>query len=90
MIISIAPMIAIHLDSGMVNAVIMQLEIENQSAKGTDPAKEMLNKGEWLTGLSKFKFCSPQIDLASSQHVFLRNYPIQAFYPSVPTPPPNC
>ncbi len=90
MVISVAPLIAIHLDSGVVNAVIMQLEIENHSTKGTDSAKETLNKGEWLTGLSKFKFCTPQVDVASSQHIFLRHHPIQAFYPSVPTPPPNC
>ncbi len=90
MVISVAPLIAVHLDSGLVHAVIMQLEIENHSTKSSDSAKETLNKGEWLTGLSKFKFSTPQVDIASSEHVFLRNYPIQAFYPSVPTPPPNC
>ena len=90
MVISVAPLIAIHMDSEVVNAVIMQLEIENHSTKGTDQAKDTLNKGEWLSGFSKFKFCIPQIDVASNQYSFLRNYPIQAFYPSVPTPPPNC
>ncbi|SKB53750.1 hypothetical protein [Daejeonella lutea] len=90
MAISVAPLIAIHMDSQVVNAVIMQLEIENHSSKGTDQAKDSLNKGEWLSGLSKFKFAIPQIDLASKQFILLRDYPIQAFYPSVPTPPPNC
>lgn len=90
MAISVAPLIAIHMDSQVVNAVIMQLEIENHSSKGADQAKDSLNKGEWLSGLSKFKFSTPQIDLVSKQYILLRDYPIQAFYPSVPTPPPNC
>jgi len=90
MVISVAPLVAVHMDSEVVNAVIMQLEIENHSSKGADQAKDSLNKGEWLTGFSKFKFCSPQIDVALNQYTLLRNYPIQAFYPSVPTPPPNC
>lgn len=90
MVISIAPLIASHFDSDVVNAVIMQLEIENHSSKGADQSKDSLNKGEWLSGLSKFKFNIPHIDIASNQYIFLRNYPIQAFFPSVPTPPPNC
>ena len=89
MVISVAPLIAIHMDSEIVNAVIMQLEIENHSAKASD-AKDSLNKGEWLNGLSKFRFCAPQRDIASNQYILLRNHTIQAFYPSVPTPPPNC
>ena len=90
MVISVAPMVTIHMDSEVVNAVIMQLEIENHSTKGSDQAKDSLNKGEWLSGLSKFKFCSPQVDIISKLNTLLRDYPIQAFYPSVPTPPPNC
>lgn len=90
MVISVAPMITAQLDSDVVNAVIMQLEIENHSTKGVDQAKDSLNKGEWLSGLSKFKFCNPQIDLVSKLYILLGDYPLQAFYPSVPTPPPNC
>ncbi len=90
MVISVAPMAAVHMDSEVVNAVIMQLEIENHSTKGADQAKDSLNKGEWLSGLSKFKFCNPQVDILSKQYISLRDYPLQAFYPSVPTPPPNC
>lgn len=90
MVISVAPMIAIRMDSEVVNAVIMQIEIENHSTKGADPAKDTLNKGEWLSGLSKFKFCNPQVDIASNLCILLKDYPTQAFFPSVPTPPPNC
>ncbi len=68
----------------------MQLEIESHSTKGSDQAKDSLNKGEWLTGLNKFNFNRPHIDIAIKQYIFSRNFAIQAFYPSVPTPPPNC
>lgn len=90
MVISVAPLVVIHIDSTVVKAVIMQLEIENHSTKGADQAKDNLNKGEWLSGLSKFNFNRPQVDIAMKRFNFSRNYPIQAFYPSVPTPPPNC
>ncbi|WP_411273955.1 hypothetical protein [Daejeonella sp.] len=90
MVISVAPMVASHMDSEVINAVIMQLEIENHSTKGVDQAKDSLNKGEWLSGSSKFKFCNPQVDICSNKYILLRDYPFQAFYPSVPTPPPNC
>jgi hypothetical protein len=90
MFISVAPLITVQLDSEVINAVIMQLEIENHSTKGADQSKDSLNKGEWLGSLSKFKFCNPQIDIVSKIHIFLKDYPLQAFYPSVLTPPPNC
>lgn len=90
MAISVAPMVAIHMDSEIVNAAIMQLEIENHSAKSTDQVKDSLNKGEWLNGLSKFKFHNPHVDISSNRYILLRDNPIRAFFPSVPTPPPNC
>lgn len=90
MVISVAPLVADHMDSKIVNAVIMQLEIENHSAKGADKAKDCIDKGEWLNGFSKYNFSRPQIAIASNAYAFLRHSPIQAFYPSVPTPPPNC
>jgi hypothetical protein len=90
MVISVAPLIAIHMDSEVVNAVIMQLEIESHSSKGTDQAKDSLNKGEWLSGFGKFNFSRPLIDIALNHYILAGDYPIQAFYPSVPTPPPNC
>ena len=55
MVISVAPMITVQFDSDVVNAVIMQLEIENHSTKGADQVKDSLHKGEWLCGLSRFK-----------------------------------
>ncbi len=90
MVISVAPLVADHMDSEVVNAVIMQLEIENHSAKGSEKAKDCIDKGDWLNGLNKYSFSRPQVVIALGSYVFLRHSPIQAFYPSVPTPPPNC
>ena len=39
MVISVAPMITVQFDSDVVNAVIMQLEIENHYTKGADQLK---------------------------------------------------
>jgi hypothetical protein len=89
MVISVAPLVADHINSEVVNSVIMQLEIENNSAKGADQSKDCFHK-EWLNGFSKFNFSRPQISISLNQYTFLGDSPIQAFYPSVPTPPPNC
>lgn len=89
MVISIAPLIAEQIDSEVVNAVIMQLEIESHSSKGADQAKETLTKGEWLSGFNKFTFSRPLINLELIRYAQFRDLPIRAFYPSVPTPPPN-
>lgn len=89
MIISIAPLIASHMDSKIVNAVIMQLEIENHSSKDADTAKDSLNKGEWLSGICKFNFCQPYKVITSQRYSTIQDYHIRSFYPSVPTPPPN-
>ena len=87
MVISVAPLIIAHLDSKTVNAVIMQLEIEHP--KGAD-AKETSVK-EFLA-FSSFAFSVPKpvltfltdgLNTEQDRH-------LQAFYPSVPTPPPNC
>ncbi len=89
MVISVAPLVASHVDSTIVNAVIMQLEIESHSSKGTDTAKDTLNKGEWLSGVYKFNFCQPHTAVAIQRYALKQNSHIRAFYPSVPTPPPN-
>lgn len=90
MVISIAPLIATHFDSKVVNAVIMQLEIETHSSTSTDHAKDSLTKGEWLSGIFKFNFEQPQTLIAIKRYLAMQDFHIEAFYPSVPTPPPNC
>lgn len=89
MLISITPLLADHIDSKTINAVIMQLELENHSTKSTDQIKESLNNGEWLSGLYKFNFCLPTKVISFQQYARMRSSQIQAFYPSVVTPPPN-
>ncbi|MDP3467859.1 MAG: hypothetical protein Q8S11_05960 [Daejeonella sp.] len=90
MVISIAPLIANQIDNRIVNAVIMQLEIETNASKGVDQAKESPNKGEWLNGIFKFNLSSPQNSLALKKYSTNSQFLIESFYPSVPTPPPNC
>jgi len=90
MIISIAPVIANHIDNRIVNAVIMQLEIETNASKGVDQAKESLNKGEWLSGIFKFNLSSPQTSVALKKYSAISQFFTESFFPSVPTPPPNC
>jgi len=90
MVISIAPLLADHMDSEIVNAVIMQLEIETNSSKGADQAKDSLTKGEWLSGFYKFNFEQPHKLIAYKEYIALQDYHIEAFYPTIPSPPPNC
>lgn len=77
------------MDSKFINAVIMQLEIETHNTKGSE-TKDSVEKAEWLSGISKFNFSRPHVIQAMNRYILLRDNPIQAFYPSVPTPPPNC
>lgn len=90
MLISIAPLIAIHLDSKIMNSVIMQLEIETNSSKGADQAKDSLNKAEYLSGSYKFNFEEPLQIMNSIKYVLLQDAHKELFYPRIPSPPPNC
>ncbi|WP_395625529.1 hypothetical protein [Daejeonella sp.] len=90
MVISIAPLIAIHLDSKIMNSVIMQLEIETNSSKAADQVKDSLNKGEYLIGSNKFNFEEPHQIMNSIQYVLLQYAHKELFYPRIPSPPPNC
>lgn len=87
MAISVAPLIAISLDAASVNAVIMQLEIEHETAKGEAKAKEVIK--EYDSGESLFSPAGGET-LIKVRLVALNNgkHP-QAFYPAIPTPPPN-
>lgn len=90
MLISIAPLIAIHLDSKIMNSVIMQLEIETNSSKGTDQFKDSLNTSECLSASYKFNFEEPHLIINSSKHILLQDAHKELFYPRIPSPPPNC
>jgi len=90
MVISIAPLITIHLDTKIMNSVIMQLEIETNSSKGSDQAKDSLNKGEWLSAYYKFNFEESHALTDKTSHIQLADMLIDIFYPRIPSPPPNC
>lgn len=90
MLISIAPLIAVHLDSKIMNSVIMQLEIETNTSKGADQAKDSLNKGEFLSGTYKFSFDEPHQIMTPSKYITSQDLNLEVFYPRIPSPPPNC
>jgi hypothetical protein len=89
MVISGAPVFFNHIDKEIMNAVIMQIEVEH-SADGD-------------SGKAKVKLCDYKIDLhydysflAVLSHFGINNSFIDhfkryvdPFHPSVPTPPPN-
>lgn len=83
--IAVAPLIAITLDAKSVYAVIMQLEIEssNGSEKGKETVKEFCNN------LIINSFPSSSQLLISDKMFTKDDGHFRAFYPSVPTPPPN-
>ena len=68
----------------------MQLEIETNPIASSDQAKDTLTKGEWLSGIFKFNFEQPQTLIAIKKYLAMQDFHIEAFYPTVPTPPPNC
>jgi hypothetical protein len=90
MVISIAPLIAIHLDGKIMNSVIMQLEIETNSSKGSEQAKDSLNKGDFFSSTDKFNFEELHELMERASYVLLMDHHIELFYPRIPSPPPNC
>ncbi len=90
MIISTAP-IVLDLDKKVVNAAILQLELENNSKESGSDAKDIndfLKKGTEFIHVYDFVICPPVFTEKVSHHQFLRAY-IKTYFPSVPTPPPN-
>jgi hypothetical protein len=87
MVISVAPLIIAHFDKQAVNAVIMQLEIENNAK--TNDLKETNVKEYFAVSSFGFTILHPtQIILACMLNVDHDKH-VQAFYPPVATPPPN-
>jgi hypothetical protein len=87
MVISVAPLVIAHFDKQAVNAVIMQLEIEN-NAKSNDVKENTIKEYFTISGFGFTVLHPTQIILAamiSADH----DKHVQAFYPPVPTPPPN-
>jgi len=88
--LSIAPL-AFNIDKEIVNAVIMQLELESQAKDANDGVKDMgkfVKKGADL--LHDYQFYLNPLSTDSNLRFFTkaRSY-FNSFYPSVLTPPPN-
>ena len=87
MVISIAPFIISHFDKKAVNAVIMQLEIEGDVK--TNDVKENTVKEYFTLGNFGFSLLHPTQFILKSMLSADHDKHVQAFYPVVPTPPPN-
>jgi hypothetical protein len=89
MVISGAPMIFSVLDKGLMNAVIMQLEVEHN---GEETQKVKLKFADQKVPTPRFDLTASYIDLdcgvSNSFIEHSRRY-IDPYHPSVPTPPPN-
>ncbi|TKB98210.1 hypothetical protein [Pedobacter cryotolerans] len=89
MVISGAPVIFTHLDRSLMNAVIMQLEVENN---GDETQKVSLKLVECKQMFQRFDltYIPIEIDYGVSNSFIehSRRY-VDPHHPSVPTPPPN-
>ncbi len=90
MSISVAPAI-FNLDKKTVNAVILQLELENNSKDSSESLKDLNNfikKGTEFHTIFEFKLENILLiekKIVVNKHKFY----LKKFFPSVPTPPPN-
>ena len=85
MVIAAAPLISDHLRADCLNAVIMQIEIE-QETKDEVKVKGML---EYAHLLATFKFSNASVPLDVQLVAPETDSHLRTFYPPVPTPPPN-
>lgn len=86
-VISIAPLVITHFDKHTIHAVIMQLEIEH-SAKSNDVKETSAKYYHNVYNVSLALSHSIQL-LMDTKNGLEHNKHVSAFYPSVPTPPPN-
>lgn len=92
MLISATPMFVDVLDKGTILQVVLQLEIEN-TANGNSVCEDIHETSAkyFNTALSDYLFFCSLAENSGKQTHYLKNERlIQAFHPSVPTPPPNC
>ncbi len=85
MVIAAAPLISDHLRADCINAVIMQIEIEQETKE------EVKGKGmhEYAPGIPTFVFASAPVLLKRGSVPLKWDKHVRTFYPTVPTPPPN-
>ena len=91
MLISATPMFVDVLDKGTILQVVLQLEIEN-TAKANNLCEDIHETGSkyFSSNTSDYLFFCSLVENSGKQTHYLKNERlIQAFHPSVPTPPPN-
>jgi hypothetical protein len=90
MVISTAPIFIHGFDRQALLQVVLQLEIENNNGKSglSDQAKDLFAKGFQLA--TYFSLQPPTDYTVETNFVSNDAQHIRAFYPAVPTPPPNC
>jgi len=85
MVLSVAPLF-INIDKTTVNAVILQLELENETHENAKDNN--VKKAIDIYGVYDLSLLPIEMDVKMKYHIKPRNY-IESFFPSVPTPPPN-
>ncbi|WP_052072339.1 hypothetical protein [Sphingobacterium deserti] len=91
MLITATPMFVDVLDKGTILQVVLQLEIENTS-KGNSACEDLHETASKFFNASAFDhlfFYSSVKETGRQKHYLKNEKLIQAFHPSVPTPPPN-
>lgn len=86
-LISCSPFFFSHVDKETILQVVLQLEIENNNGSSSDQAKDFAKEypkpATHLSYLPPLEFFNALIVIVDDSGF------IPAFYPSVPTPPPN-
>jgi len=91
MFISTAPIFIHQFDRDALLQVVMQLEIENNNGKSGigDQVKDIFAK-DYAKSIIHFTLQPPTDFFTQTNFITDDERHIRAFYPSVPTPPPNC
>ena len=88
MVISVAPLVADHFDSKIANAVIMQVELENNCESGKSAKENLKTLYHYLS--KPDTLLNPVKVLALNRYYIEDDNFNHLHYPTVPTPPPNC
>lgn len=90
MVITCMPIFFQNFDKETFIQIVLQLEIENNKEKSgmSEQVKEFMAK-DYPKPVANHVFLMPSCITNESDFVFDEDQHVRAFYPSVPTPPPN-
>ncbi|MBK1439742.1 hypothetical protein JHJ32_07090 [Parapedobacter sp. ISTM3] len=89
MVISTAPIFMHGFDRQALLQVVLQLEIENNNGKSGLGDQDFFAK-DYTKSISCFMLQPPAESTIKTTYITDDERHIRAFYPAVPTPPPNC